>query len=64
MCTMTVTQAGFPVFFWSSEGVGREDWAELAVKNMFASSGKVIRVSTELVPANFSYLDTGEVPGS
>lgn len=31
---------------------------------MFASSGKVIRVSTELVPSECIYLDTGEVPGS
>lgn len=33
-------------------------------KNTFAGSGKVIGVSTELVPASCSYSDTGKVPGS
>lgn len=31
---------------------------------MFASSGNDIRVSTALVPADCSCLDTGEGPGS
>lgn len=51
MCTLTVIQAGFPTFSWSSEGVGREDRAELAVKKRLLALGR-LSVSTELVPAD------------